>query len=212
MNNNSTVKNRIGTSFGILFSIVMGFVLSEHVKNVVQLMELKAKFPKVMLSFSIFIFLLLSAFETFLHFDYRVRGIESKNILLKMVAYLTWFAQFLPFYAMTYILTAENKNEVTQCQTVASSFAFVYTFYAISCAMDMLISIRQGENKQKNFIRHVLIYIAFAVAYWVFYALIGHIIKEHVFVSLSIFIILILVMYVYDWRDFYIETMFERTH
>lgn len=110
----------------------MGFVLSEHVKNGVLLMELKAKFPKVMLSFSIFIFLLLSAFETFLHFDYRIREIESENILLKMMACLTWFAQFLLFYAMTYILTAENQNEVTQCQTVASSFAFVYTFYTIS--------------------------------------------------------------------------------
>lgn len=209
MKGNRHVKNRLSNSFGILFAIIMGFVLSEHVKNIVELIEMKASFKIIMLSFSVFIFLLLSAFDTFLHFDFLSNRIEVKYITVKTIAYLSWFAQFIPFYAMTYILTKNNLTELVQCQTVSSSFSFIYLFYSISCTMDMIVSVRRGENKKKDFIRHIGIYLLFSLTYWIFYLCIGVVIENSVPIYLAALIILILTIYVYDWKDFYIRTLFE---
>lgn len=209
MKSNRFVKNRLSNSFGILFAIIMGFVLTEHVKNIVELIEINASYEIIMLSFSIFTFLLLSAFETFLHFESLSNRIEAKYITVKTIAYLSWFAQFIPFYAMTYILTKKQLTELVQCQTVSLSFSFIYLFYSISCTMDMIVSIRSGANKKKNFVRHIGIYLFFSLTYWIFYLCIGVVIENNVPIYLASLIILILTIYVYDWKDFYIRTLFE---
>jgi len=211
MNSSYYVKNRLTSTLGILFSIMIGFVLSEHVKNTVYLIEDKMQtFSIVFLSVSIFFFLFLSAFETFMDFDLADRKIRSKDVFSELITYMIWFAQFFPFYSMVYILVKPDENEISRCQVVSSSFAFVYLFYCLYQAIKLFIDVRRELGNKKEIIRHIVFYAFLQIIYWTVYFTVGYAMSKNGYFFVGVVCLVTTILYIYYWKKYYLSLLYER--
>jgi uncharacterized membrane protein len=166
------VKNRLNSSFGILFSILYGLVLSDHLKNTVQLFIDHDSISAVGLSLSIFFFMSFSAFEAFIDFDFQEGVIESTDVYKKLLTYLIWFLQFIPLYAMTFVLGRTDLSENQMSRFIAASFGMLYAIYWVYQMVEFIIAIKRNKKSKRNeAAKHLIFYSVLSGLYWEFIVL-----------------------------------------
>lgn len=197
------VINRLGYSSSVIFVILFGFVISEHLRNMSEIiLDQQVDIGRFFLSLSLFVYFLIMFVEAILYFDTYGSNIFIDKAKKNIILYLIWCFQFIPMYTM---LSAISKVNAEFLQVISYSFVSIYFIYigyvVFECFFYKEISI-------KDKIKTIRLYVMFCVVFGCYTGLKSSFSYNPI--GLALLIIITKLFYIYHWKDFYVARLFEK--
>ena len=204
------VKNRLTGSFGILFSIMYGLILSDHVKKAIeQAFSEKADHSLTLLSFTVFLFFTYEAFESFIDFNYNDKKIEAKQVPLNLGLYVIWFLHFIPLYVVVYHLHDTTLSQVTIAQGINLALMAVFGLYTLYNLIEATFNRTDADLRRSSF-KDALFHITLILVQFNFYLYVNVLPTHLIYLLLSLLILITTLGYALYWREYFKDLLFEK--
>lgn len=203
------VTNNISKPFENIFLIMYGLILTEIIKRTIENYS-SLTCSLFVLSLTICLLILFSAFETLLDFKIVPEVVPKYKITVFLIRYFTWFIQFLPFY---YIINQLffNQGEVLLIRKVAYAFSFLYFIYfLINVFTGLLVRKQKKSEKSSTYFRYSWFYLILSAIYICFNLLFTYVFQTNGY-GLAILLLLVQGIYLaYWWDEYFRDALFPK--
>lgn len=195
--------NNISKPFENIFLIMYGLILTEIIKRTVENYSSQTC-SLFVLSLTVCLLILFSAFETLLDFKIVSDTIPKYKITVFLIRYFTWFIQFLPFYYAINQLFS-NQDEVLLVRKVAYAFSLLYCIYfLINVFTGLLVKKQKRKEKSSNYFTYSWFYLGLSAIFICFNLLFTYLFQTNGY-GLSILLVLVQGIYLAYWWDKYFK-------
>lgn len=192
---NKKVINRLGDGALVIFIILFGFVISEHLRNISELI-LNLDINKLPLSIILFVYFLIMFLEAILYFESYEKNIPTNEVMKNIFLYLIWAFQFIPMYTMS---NALNKSNINFLSTISYSFICIYIIYILYVATECFFLKKEKSIKHK--IKTIILYMIFCLVFVGYTKFKLNLVYNSI--GLTILICIKTFFYIIYWKDFY---------